>query len=118
MDNKDEAGVQDVLAKIEKFSDSYREVAQKLHQLIMTTAPQLKPRLWYGMPGYALSKDGPVIVFFREDKYVSFGLTENTRLNELGSPEEGLVEVAWYLSKLNAESEAKIVDIVRRVTTA
>ena len=115
MDNKNEAGVQDVLAKIENFSDTYREVAQKLHQLITTTAPNLQPRLWYGMPGYALKADGPVVLFFREDKYVSFGLTENTNLVELGSPEEGLVEVAWYLSKLDSTSEAKVADIVRKI---
>ena len=115
MDNKNEAGAQDVLVKIEKFSDKYRAVGKQLHELITTTAPQLQPRLWYGMPGYALKSDGPVVLFFREDKYVSFGLTENTNLTEMGSPEDGLVESAWYLSKLDAEAEIKIADIVRKV---
>jgi hypothetical protein len=67
------------------------------------------------MPGYALKDDGPVVLFFREDKYVSFGLTENTNLAELGSPEDGLVEAAWYLSKLDANTETTIADIVRKV---
>jgi hypothetical protein len=115
MDKKNEAGAQEVLAKIEKFSDKYRSVAEQLHKLIMATAPQLQPRLWYGMPGYALKSDGPVVLFFREDKYVSFGLTENTNLAELGNPEDGLVAVAWYLTKLDADAEAKIADIVRKV---
>lgn len=115
MDNKTEAGVQDVLAKIENFSDTYREVAQQLHQLITSTAPQLQPRLWYGMPGYALKADGPVVLFFREDKYISFGFTESTNLTEIGSPDEGIVEVAWYFTKLDANSEAKIADLVRKI---
>src|SRR4051812_29897476 len=115
MDNKKDAGAQDVLAKIENFSDKYRAVGIRLHELITTTAPDLQPRLWYGMPGYALKSDGPVVLFFREDKYVSFGLTESTNLTELGSPEEGLVEAAWYLSKLDANAELKIADIVRKV---
>lgn len=115
MDKKNEAGVQDVLAKIEKFSDTYRDVGMQLHRLVTATAPQLQPRLWYGMPGYALKSDGPVVLFFREDKYISFGLTENTNLTELGSPEDGLVEAAWYLSKIDADAEAKIADIVRKV---
>lgn len=115
MDNKSEAGVQDVLAKIENFSDTYREVALQLHQLITETAPQLQPRLWYGMPGYALKSDGPVVLFFREDKYISFGLTENTNLTEIGSPNKELVGTAWYLTKLDATSKAKIADIVRKV---
>lgn len=115
MDNKNEAGAQEVLAKIQNFSDAHRAVGKQLHELITTTAPQLQPRLWYGMPGYALKDDGPVVLFFREDKYISFGLTENTNLAELGSPEDGLVEAAWYLSKLDANAEAKIADIVRKV---
>lgn len=115
MDNKNEAGVQDVLAKIESFSEGHRSVGKQLHELITTIAPQLQERLWYGMPGYALKSDGPVVLFFREDKYISFGLTENTNLTELGSPEDGLVEAAWYLSTLTAQTEAKIADIVRKV---
>ena len=113
--DKNETGAQDVIAKIEKFSDKYRAVGVQLHKLITTAAPQLQPRLWYGMPGYALKSDGPVVLFFREDKYISFGLTENTNLTEVGSPDEGLVEAAWYLSKLDADVEAKIADIVRKV---
>jgi hypothetical protein len=115
MDNKNEAGAQDVLAKIENFSDKYRAIGKQLHELVTATAPQLQPRLWYGMPGYALNGNGPVVLFFREDKYVSFGLTENSNLTELGSPDDSLVEAAWYLSKLNADTEAKIADIVRKV---
>ncbi len=115
MDNKNEAGVQAVLAKIENFSDTYRATAKQLHELIIATAPQLQPRLWYGMPGYALKGDGPVVLFFREDKYISFGITENTNLNELGSPEDGLVEAAWYLSKLDTDAEAKVADVVRKI---
>ena len=113
--DKHEADAQDVIAKIEKFSDKYRDVGKQLHELIATTAPQLRPRLWYGMPGYALKSDGPVVLFFREDKYVSFGLTDNSNLMELGQPEEGLVEVAWYLGVLNADVKEKIADIVRKV---
>jgi len=115
MDNKNNDGAQQVLAKIETFSDTYRDIAKQLHELILTTAPNLQPRLWYGMPGYALKSDGPVVVFFREDKYISFGLTESTNLTELGSPQEELVEVAWYLTKLDPASEAKIADIVRKI---
>jgi len=113
--DKHENGSQDVIAKIENFSDTYRVVGKQLHELITTTAPQLQPRLWYGMPGYALKADGPVVLFFREDKYISFGLTESTNLTQLGNPEDGLVEAAWYLSKLDANAKVKIADIVRKV---
>jgi len=114
MDNKNDAGAQDVLAKVETFT-KYPEVAKRLHTLITETAPQLQPRLWYGMPGYALKSDGPVVLFFREDKYVSFGTTESANLAELGSLNDELVGSAWYLTTLNDDIEANIADIVRKV---
>jgi hypothetical protein len=113
--DKNETGAQDVIAKIENYSDTYRDTARRLHDLITTTAPQLHPRLWYGMPGYALKSNGPVVLFFREDKYISFGITESATLAELGNLSDGLVESAWYLTKLNDNIEATIVDIVRKV---
>ena len=115
MDNKNNDGAQQVLAKIETFSDTYRDIAKQLHELILTTAPNLQPRLWYGMPGYALKSDGPVVVFFREDKYISFGLTENTNLSEIGNLQEGSVPTAWYLTHLDASIEAEIKSIVQKV---
>lgn len=116
--DKNAAGVQDVLSKIETFSDAYRSIGMRLHELIMETAPQLQPRLWYGMPGYALKAGGPVVLFFREDKYVSFGLTDSTNLSKLGNPANELVGVAWYLSALNDATEARIVEVVQRITAA
>lgn len=117
MDNTIEAGAQDVLAKIETFSDTYRDTAKRMHQIIMETSPNLKPRLWYNMPGYALKNGGPVVLFFREDKYISFGLTDSTELSNIGDPNNGLVDVAWYLSSLDANAEARIAEIVRKVTS-
>ncbi|CAA0119871.1 Uncharacterised protein [Mycolicibacterium vanbaalenii] len=79
----DEDVVRDKIAELPAF----RDVASRLHEIIMKAAPELKPRLWYGMPGYAKSKSSPVICFFRvdADDYVSFGLTEKAAL----APEEG-----------------------------
>lgn len=115
--DKNAAGVQDVLTKIETFSDTYRAIGQRLHELIMETAPGLQPRLWYGMPGYALKAGGPVVLFFREDTYVSFGLTDSTNLSKLGDPASELVGVAWYLSALNEKTEARVVEIVRSIAS-
>lgn len=115
--DKNAAGAQDVLSKIEEFSEVYRAIGLRLHELIMETAPQLQPRLWYGMPGYALKAGGPVVLFFREDKYVSFGITDSTDLSKLGNPASELVGVAWYLSALNESTEARIIELVRSITS-
>jgi len=117
MEDKNITGAQDVLTKIQTFSDTYRAVGLQLHRLITSTAPSLHPRLWYGMPGYALTGSGPVVIFFREDKYISFGITEGTNLTELGDVAQGMVEAAWYLTNLDAASEAKIADIVRKIVS-
>ncbi len=52
-----------VLEKIAELEDSDRAMAEKLHELITRAAPDLAPRLWYGMPAYA--KDGKVLCFFQ-----------------------------------------------------
>jgi hypothetical protein len=109
-DHKKNAGADEVLDKIAKFSDKYRPIAEKLHAIITKEAPAAESRLWYGMPGYALSKDGPVVLFFREDKYVSFGFTENANVSV-----EGLTESAWFLTALDDTAEQKVTTIVRSV---
>ncbi|MGZ7049461.1 MAG: hypothetical protein ACXVHO_05590 [Methanobacterium sp.] len=34
-------------------------MCERIHTIIKATAPELSPRLWYGMPAYA--KDGNVV---------------------------------------------------------
>lgn len=60
-----------VLAKIAAMPTPYRAMGERLHAVILRSAPALRPKLFYGMPGYA--KDGPVACFFRADKYMTFG---------------------------------------------
>src|SRR5690242_8968249 len=55
-------GEADVLEKIAEMPHPDRAVAERLHELIKATAPDLTPRTWYGMPAYA--KDGKVLCFF------------------------------------------------------
>jgi len=42
-----------VLEKIASMPEEYRAIGERLHEIIMETVPDLKPRLWYGLPGYA-----------------------------------------------------------------
>ena len=52
-----------VLAKIAAMPAPYRAMGERLHALILRSAPALEPTVWYGMPGYA--KDGKTVCFFR-----------------------------------------------------
>ena len=104
-----------VLEKIPQMFGSHAAVGERLHEIITSAAPELKPRLWYGMPGYA--KDGPVLCFFRMDDYVTFGLTEKANFPiEEGAPDQ-LMASAWFLNELDDATESRIAEIVRAATS-
>ena len=44
-----------VLAKIAAMPTPYRAMGERLHALILRSAPTLQPTVWYGMPGYAVA---------------------------------------------------------------
>ena len=112
--DKDADNLAAVLDKIPQMFGEDAAVGQRMHDIIMAAAPALKPRLWYGMPGYALGRSKPVLVFIRKDDYLTFGLTEKAHLPvDEGAP-DGLIANAWFLkSELDAATEARIAEIVR-----
>ena len=64
------------------------------------------------MPGYA--KSGPVLVFFRMDKYVTFGITEKANLSVEEGATDQLMPSGWFLAELDKATEARIAEIVRK----
>lgn len=112
----DRAAVEKVIAGLPAFGD----VAARLHETITRSAPDLLPRLWYGMPGYARTAKGPVVCFFRvdDDRYVTFGLTEHA--HHCPDPAAGhrLMPSAWFLTDLDAPTEAEVAAIVRAAVHA
>lgn len=104
-----------VLAKIAAMPAPYRAMGERLHALILRSAPALRPTVWYGMPGYA--KDGPCVCFFRVDKYMTFGLTEKAAFTpEPGAPHQ-LMECAWFFAALDDATEARLAAIVRKAAS-
>ncbi len=102
----------EVLAKIAAMPAPYRAIGERLHALILRSVPALRPKLWYGMPGYA--QNGPVICFFRADKYMTFGLTEKANFKrDEGAPHQ-LMESAWFFTALDEATEARLAAIVRQ----
>ena len=108
------AAVKDKIAEL----PAYRKEAARLHEVITEANPDLVPRLWYGMPGYAMSKSSPVICFFRvdADDYVTFGLTEKANLAPDEGAEDQLIGSAWFLTGLDGPTEARITAIVQKAT--
>lgn len=107
----DDAAVRE---KIAAFPESYRSIGERMHEVILAAAPNLKPRVWYGMPGYAKSRSAPVLCFFRVDDYMSFGLTEKAHFEWEEEASGGLMPSAWFLTGLDEATEQQVTEIVRK----
>ena len=101
-----------VLAKIASWPDPYREIGGRIHEIVLESVPALRPKLWYGAAGYAIS--GPVQIFFRVDEYMSFGLTEKANIAVDDGAGDLLIESAWFIKELDAATEKRIAAIVRK----
>ncbi len=84
--NKDKAeGESALLAKIAEMQEPDRAMAERLHEIVKASAPDLAPKTWYGMPAYA--KDGKVVCFFTsadkfKSRYATFGFNDDANLDE------------------------------------
>ncbi|MEV5509964.1 iron chaperone [Streptomyces orinoci] len=105
----------DVLAKIAEMRDSDRIMAERVHAVVTATAPALAPKLWYGMPAYAL--DGKVVCFFQsaekfKSRYATLGFSDQAKLDE------GTMWAAGFaLTEVTEEVEARIAELVRRAVS-
>ncbi|MCB0914356.1 MAG: DUF1801 domain-containing protein [Actinobacteria bacterium] len=113
MTKKDDHNLQQVLAKIDEMDEPIRGAMLRMHQVIMAAAPDLKPRVWYGMPGYATSAGSPVLIFFRSDERMSLGLSEKVTFRPAGGEDGRLMPAAWYFDFLDDATERRVAAIVR-----
>lgn len=103
---------QAVLEKIAAMHGDDRALAERLHALVRRHAPGLAPRLWYGMPAYA--KDGKVLCFFQDarkfkSRYATLGFSDQAALDD-----GHMWPTSFALTKLSAEEERRIVDLLTR----
>ncbi len=101
-----------VVAKIADMADADRVIAEKLHEIITTTAPELAPKLWYGMPAYA--RDGKVVCFFQDARkfkyrYATLGFQDTANL-DIGA----MWPTSYAVAKLTKEVEKQVVALVKQ----
>jgi uncharacterized protein YdhG (YjbR/CyaY superfamily) len=101
-----------VRSAIAAMSPQDRAIAKRVHELITSTAPDLTPKTWYGMPAYA--REGKVVCFFRDagkfkERYAMLGFNDSAKLDD-GS----MWPVAYALTKLTAGDEKKIGALVKK----
>jgi uncharacterized protein YdhG (YjbR/CyaY superfamily) len=108
-------GEREVLAKIEEMSGLDRSMAERIHQLVRSTVPELTPRTYYGMPAYAL--DGKVICFFQpalkfKVRYASLGFQPDATLDD-GT----MWATSFALTELTPANEKRIAELVKQAVS-
>lgn len=107
-----EAGEQEIQAKIAEMPEPDRSMAERIHALVMKTAPSLLPKTYYGMPAYA--KDGKTICFFQPKskfkvRYSTFGFQPDANVDD-----GEMWPVAYAVAELTPAVEARLADLVRK----
>jgi uncharacterized protein YdhG (YjbR/CyaY superfamily) len=107
-----EEAERDLLAAIKKMPKADRVLGEQFHKLVKGAAPDLAPRLWYGMPAY--TKEGKVVCFFKaaskfKSRYATIGFEEKANIDDGDA-----WPVAWAVAKLTPKDEAKFVRLVKK----
>lgn len=105
----------DVLAKIAEMKDSDRIMAERVHAVIMASAPILEPKLWYGMPAYAL--DGKIVCHFQsaekfKARYATLGFSDQAQLDN--GP---MWPAAFALTEVTPEVEERISALAKQAVS-
>lgn len=109
-------GEAEVLAKIADMPDADRILAERIHAIVRTSAPDLTPKLWYGMPAYA--RKGKVLCFFQgakkfESRYATLGFNDDAELDD-----GNMWPTSFALTRLTAAEEEVISALVARAAAS
>ncbi len=102
-----------ILDAIAQMSDADKAIAQKVHELVSKTAPELFPKTWYGMPAYA-DKEGNVVCFFQaaskfKSRYSTLGFSDPAKLDT-----GNMWPTAFALVGISKSEEDQIVELVKK----
>lgn len=101
-----------VLEKIAEMDGEDRAIAERLHAIVKEVAPEMLPRLWYGMPAYG--KGGKATLFFQakakfKARYATLGFNDDAQLDD-----DAMWATAYAVAQLTPEVERRIADLVNR----
>jgi uncharacterized protein YdhG (YjbR/CyaY superfamily) len=108
-------GEKALLEKIAEMEGADRAMAERLHEIITASAPDLVPRTWYGMPAYA--KDGKVVCFFQsahkfQSRYSTLGFSDTANLDE-----GAMWPTSYALKELTEAEEERIAALVQKAVS-
>jgi uncharacterized protein YdhG (YjbR/CyaY superfamily) len=94
-----EAGLKSVLEAVSKLDPADQKLAEGLHKVVTEVAPDLVPKTYYGMPGYA-NADGKIVVFLQpaskfKTRYSTIGFEAPANLDDGDSWPVAFAVLAW-----------------------
>ncbi|SEE89190.1 DUF1801 domain-containing protein [Ruania alba] len=103
----------DVLAKIASMPESDRVLAERVHAVVTTAAPDLAPKLYYGQPGYA--RKGKMLCFFRsgqmdKERYSTFGFSVGANLDD----DSGMWPTSYALTEPTEAAWEQLASLVEQ----
>jgi uncharacterized protein YdhG (YjbR/CyaY superfamily) len=115
MDKDRAAGERALLEKVAEMPEPDRSMARRIHEIVTTSAPELMPKTWYGMPAYA--RDGKVVCFFQnaskfDARYATFGFNDTAKLDE-----GNMWPTSFALTKLTSADEKRIAALVKKAVS-
>ena len=114
--SKKAVGLQAVLDRIADMAPEDRALAERVHVVVTTSAPDLAPKTWYGMPSYA-DANGKAVVFFQDagkfgTRYSTIGFQDNANLDD-----GDIWPVSYALTKWSPAVEKQVVKLVKAATS-
>lgn len=108
-------GETEVLAAIAAMEEPDRSIAEKLHEIIKTSAPHLMPRTWYGMPAY--TNGNKIICFFRSrakfgERFMTFGFNDTAKLDD-----GNMWPIYFAIKELSPAEETKVAELVAKAAS-
>lgn len=102
----------EVVDKIKAMAPADRKIAEKLHKLVKSIAPELQAKTWYGMPAY--NKDDKTVLFFQDAgkfkaRYATLGFSDQANLDK-----GALWATSYAVLEWNADVEKQVTALIKK----
>ncbi|MBM7831421.1 uncharacterized protein YdhG (YjbR/CyaY superfamily) [Agromyces cerinus] len=110
------AGDKAVLDAIAEMEPDDRVLAEGLYKVVTAVAPDLMPKTYYGMPGFA-NAEGKMVVFIQaaakfKTRYATIGFEDRANLDD-----GDLWPIGYAVRNWTPAVEAKVTELVRKAVS-
>ena len=111
--DKRESGTKAVRDAIEKLEGTDRKIAETFYALVTEHAPDLVPKTYYGMPGFA-NADDKILVFLQpaskfKVRYATIGFEQPSKLDDAA-----MWPTAWGITEWTAAGEKAFLATLKK----